>query len=125
MGADMPHIDIANGNLNGQLAAFGHGIAGVDRQVQQDLLQHDGIGQHQSRLREIIQLQGNVLTENAAQHFGHIADHFIHIQTPGLHDLAPTEGEQLPCQPRSTVGGLGNLLGRPAGDPGQRAARQQ
>jgi len=92
---------------------------------EQDLFHHAGVGLDQRRLGEVIELQGNVLAQNAAQHFGHVADDFIHVQPPRLHDLAAAEGEQLLGQAGGPLGGLANLLGGPGTRSAQSSPGQQ
>src|ERR1051326_6913578 len=46
-----------DGNLNCQLSALGHGVAGIHRQIQEDLLHHAGVSMNRSGLREIADLQ--------------------------------------------------------------------
>ena len=89
----------------------GHGVAGVDGQVQQHLLHHAGVGLDHRRRLAVIQLQRHVLAQKPAEHVRHVADDFVHVQLLGLDELAAAEGEQLPRQPGGAFGGLGDLLG--------------
>jgi len=112
-------------DFNGQQAAFGHGVARVHRQVQKHLLHHAIVSLHQRRLRPIIQLQGDVFPEDAPQHLGHVADHFIHIQLPRLHHLPAAERQQLAGQGGGPLRSLADLLRRPRVNGGQPAVRHQ
>ncbi len=38
----------------------------------------------------VIQLQGDIFSQDASQHLGHVADHLVHVQPPRLH--APAAG---------------------------------
>ena len=115
-------VQVLDGDFNRELAAAGHSVPRVDRQVQEDLFHHASIGFDQRRLGKVIELQRDILAEDARQHFGHVADHFIEVQALGLHDLAAAEGEQLAGE---GCGALADLLGGPDGHSGQIAARQQ
>ena len=115
-------IHIQERNFDSERAALGHGIARVDGEIEQHLLHHAGISLHQGRLRKVIQLQRDVLAENARQHFGHVRDDFIQVEAARLHDLAAAESEQLARQGGGAFGGLGHLLGRAGGDTGEGAA---
>ena len=58
----------------------------------------------------VIQLQRHVLAQQPAEHVGHVADDFVHVQPLGLDELAAAEGEQLPREAGGALGGLRDLL---------------
>ena len=60
-----------------------------------------------------MELQRDVLTQNAPQHLGHVADHFVHVQLPRLHHLPAAERQELPGKTGGPFGGLADLLGGP------------
>ena len=96
--------------------ALGHGVAGVDHQVDQHLLDHADIGLDERRVAGITELQVNVLADDAFEHLGQVADRLRQVERLGLHDLLAAKGEQLPGQAGRAVGGGDDLfeaLGRP------------
>ena len=127
-------VDVAVGGGDAQRAALGHGVAGVDGQVDQHLLQLARVGEHRPQLRAQVDVQPDVLAEGAQQQLLDLADDGVEVQHPRLHDLAPAEREQLvgqfggplagpqdlgdvlaglrPLAGGVVLGGLGDLLGQ-------------
>jgi hypothetical protein len=87
-----------------QLPALGHGVARVDRQIDQDLLDHPdvGLGVGQPRLR--LHLQGDVLAERPPQEPGDPVHDLPDRHPPGLEHLPAAEDEELPGQARGQLG---------------------
>ncbi len=50
-----------------QLAAPGHGVAGIDRQVKQNLLHHAGVRLDGRQPVRVVRNQGNVLAQDALE----------------------------------------------------------
>ena len=63
-----------------QMAAAGHGVAGVHAEIHQHLIQHARVGMEEQRLRREFELHLDGFTEHALQHFGRGGDGFIQIQ---------------------------------------------
>ena len=91
----------------GELAALGHGVAGVDHQVHDDLLDLSRVGLDPA---ERLPLHGghlDVLSDHAAEHLVEVREEGVEIQHPGLDHLLPAEREELA---RQGGGALGRLL---------------
>ena len=89
-------IQIQMPGLQPQPPAFGHGVARVDRQVEDHLLQHVDIG---------VDVRGPVFADDfklhglarcAPEHLRHAGDHFVEVEVAWLQDLFAAEREQLP-----------------------------
>ena len=98
------HGDVAG--IDGQRAAAGHGVAGVDREVHQHLLQLARVGQDRPQVTGERGDQLDVLAEGPAQHFLHCGDDGVEVEYPWLYHLPAGEGEQL-------AGEAGRPFGRP------------
>ena len=103
-------IKVSSGSLNDEPAAFGHGVAGIHREIQQHLIQHAGVGMDAHRLQGKSELHLDIGTQNAAQHVGHPGDGLVQIQIAQLQNFLPAEQQQLPRQRRRTLGGDPDLL---------------
>ncbi len=86
-----------------------HGVAGVDAEVQQRLLQFAGVGIDVSHVLAQGQLQGDVLADEGLHELGQIADDRVGIGVFGLDGRAAAEAEQLPGEGRGPVGRLEDL----------------
>ena len=60
------------GGVHEEPSAFGHGVAGIDGEIQQNLFHHARIGVDQRERRGVIDLEGDVLAQETAEHFGHV-----------------------------------------------------
>ena len=103
-----------------QGAAVGHGVPGVDRQVQHHLFDLPGVDLHGAQVAGQIAGQVDVLAEHAGQHPLERQHGGVEIEHLGHQQLSPAEGEQLPGQRRRPVGGATDA----AGEPAPRRARQ-
>ena len=65
-GVDRVHVD--GPRLDGEDAAVGHRVAGVDDQVEHDLLELPGIGPDAGEIRRQLQHQHDVLADQALDH---------------------------------------------------------
>jgi hypothetical protein len=93
MGLDRFHIDIAG--FDSQMAAFGHGVAGVDTEVEKHLLHLAHIGPHAEKVSRFNGDQLNVLADQTPQHFFQVGHDLIEIHHSGLGDLPTTKSQQL------------------------------
>ncbi len=101
--------DLAHLGADEETSALGHDIAGVDREIHDDLLQHACVRLHGRQVGRIAALQRDVFTEDPLQHFQNLAEHGVQVETADLHRLFPAEHQQLPGQIRATLGGRGDL----------------
>ncbi len=83
------------GGLDGQLPAVRHGIAGVDRQVHDDLLDLSGIGLDRADVRARHHDQIDVFADQPGQHFHVFRDHAVQVNDLGSQHLLAAEGQQL------------------------------
>ena len=104
---------VVNGDvagLDGELAAAGHGVAGIDDEVHDDLLDLAGIGVDIAERGIVGGGEFDVLADEAAQHFIHAGDDFVQLNDAGLEDLLAAEGEQLAGERGGAAGGFLDLL---------------
>ena len=99
-------INIHGGSGDEKLPAFGHGIAGVDREVHDDLLQHAGVGFQRGKAGGIFRLHRDVLAQQAGEHVGQVAEDGIEVNNLGLQHLLAAEHQQLARQGRGAAGGV-------------------
>ena len=81
--------------FDGERAAAGHGVAGVDDQIQEHLVEHPGVGRVIRRARMKIELQATSSPMMRWSILVRLVDDFIQIELARLHDLTTAEGEQL------------------------------
>ena len=86
-----PHI----ARFDHQLAAVGHGVACVDREIQDDLLDLSLIAPDSMQLRVQFGLQFNILADQAEEHLGHIGNDAINIERLGVEHLLPAKRQEL------------------------------
>ncbi len=125
MTLDMGLINLRDSDTYAELAAARHGIASVHGEVQQNLFHHAGIGLDRGRRRGVIQLQRHVFTQKPPEHFRHVADDLVQIQSFGLDELAPAEGQQLAGEAGRPLGRLDDLLSGTRGGLVQLSHAQQ
>ena len=85
---------------------MGHRVLGVDRQVDDDLLQLPGVGAHRAQVSCEDRAQLDVLTDQALQHPVHVGHDLVEVEDSRGQDLLAAEGEQLTRQ----VGGAQRRL---------------
>src|SRR5262249_20234406 len=89
--------------------ALGHGIACVDRQVQQDLLHLSGIGLDSAKVGGQNRLEYHVRADEATQHPLDIGYHRVQVEYLRRHDLLATERQELASQRHCAVTGFSDL----------------
>ena len=94
--------------------AVRHGVARIQREVHDDVLELAGVHLHPARARGIVRRELDVLAGETAEHRLDPGDDEVNVDEPGLEDLLAAEGEKLP---RQGSGALARLA-----DVGQRAA---
>ena len=62
------------------MTAVRHGLASVDDEVHQDLVEHPGIRAGHQRPRVQRQLHAHVLADDALEHLGEAGDNVVEIQ---------------------------------------------
>ncbi len=102
------HLDVRR--LDGQLAAIGHGVARIDREVHQKLLDLSGVGLDAPELGRRKYRQLDVCAEHASEHLVHVGDALVQVQDLRLEHLLTAECEELPRQGRCAVARLADLF---------------
>ena len=95
--------------MDDQFAPLRHRVAGVDRQVDQDLLDLTGVGQDQGKAGGQVGDQLDVLAEGADQQLLDAQDHVVDVEHARLDHLLAGERQQLVGQPGGPLGGLLDL----------------
>ena len=107
-GRDVPHAvgSAHHETIDGhdEAPALGHRVAGVDGEVDEDLLQTRRIHLHEPRVTGRLGHQLDVLAQNAPQHLAEVAQHGVGIHGPRRGDLVTGESEQLAGEPRGALG---------------------
>ena len=91
-------------------AALGHGLSGVDHQVDQYLLQPGRVHQHAAERGIELGLHRYGRSRQTAQHGLQLGDQRVQRQDLRLEELAPAEGQQLPGQVGGPLAGIPDLL---------------
>ena len=86
-------LDVARGD--GQDPAPGHGVAGVQRQVEDDLLDLAAVRPDPRARRLRPGLDPDRRTDQPLQDLLHLEDHLVQIEDPELEHLPAAEGQQL------------------------------
>ena len=87
-------LDDLVGRGDRERAALGHRIAGVDREVQDRILELVGIRQRRARPRGQVDRKPDLLAQRPAQQLLHAADQLIDVDRLGIERLAPGERQQ-------------------------------
>ena len=95
----------------GQHAAVGHRVAGVDREVEDGDLELGRVGHHRHQLLVEVEALLDPRAEHVAQQRPHILDQRRDIGRPHLQPLDPAEGQQLRGQPRAALGRRQRIVG--------------
>src|SRR5690606_31185666 len=106
----VPGVDDAARGGDGERAAAGHGVASIEGEVQQHLLEGARIDPHLAELPLQLEDDADVLADDAAEQFLDLEDRVVDVHDLWLDRLSTGEGEQLPRQARRTLGGLDDLL---------------
>ncbi len=75
-----------------------HRVAGIDRQVQDDLLQLAEIGPHRADVPREDRAEIDILADQPMQHPVHVRHDAIDAEHAWGEDLLPAKGQQLPRQ---------------------------
>ena len=90
--------------------AVRHGIARVEREVDDDLLELRPVGLHPAQLGGEAQHELAVLAHQPAQHRLHVHQHRVELQHQRLEELAAGIRQQLPADVGRALGGAGDLV---------------
>ena len=100
--------------LDGELAAVGHRVPRVDAEVEDDLLDLTGVGEDRSKLLTELDLELDVLADQALEHLAHVGHDVVERELLRLEHLPPAEGEKLARKRGRAVAGLRDLREVPA-----------
>ena len=81
------------GGRDGQLAADGHGIARVDRQVHDHLLGLSGVGLYPAQVGRKLGVKMHVFSQQPAQKPLHGGDNLVEFKNLGRQHLLAAEGQ--------------------------------
>ena len=101
-----PHIV----GLDGQPASSGHGVAGIESQIQQHLLDLARIGLDIGQIGFELAHQLDLLADGTPQQVLHAADDLVEIDRRRRAQLPATENQQLPSQRGGALSGLLDLI---------------
>src|SRR6202140_1038654 len=88
-----------------KLSALRHGIAGVDHEIHDDLLDLSGIGADTTSLRIELDHEFHFIAQHSEKHLAHVVDQGIEVKHLWAEYMLPAEGKQLPCQAGCTLRG--------------------
>lgn len=82
--------------LDRELAAEGHGLVGVGREVHDHVLDLAGVGAHVPEARGAAQRELDVVAEDAPQRGLHRGEGLVEVEGARPHHLPAAEGDELP-----------------------------
>ena len=85
-----------------------HGVAGVDHQIHDDLLNLARIGADTTGIGIERDHELHLVTQHPQQHLAHAAYQRVEIEHLRAEDMRPAEGKQLPGQTGRAFGGANN-----------------
>ena len=92
----VPRGDV--GGAQRQPAALGHGVAGVDREVHDHLLELGNVDLDRPQIAAVHHVKRDLLADQPPQQHGEIAQDFADVEHLRAHGLLAREGEQMPHQ---------------------------
>jgi hypothetical protein len=99
--------------LDGQAPAVRHGVARVDGEVHEHLVELTRVGLDAAQ----VGIQGggelDVLPDQPPQHLLHVRDEVVEVDNLRLEDLLPAEGQKLPGQARRALRRFQDLIDLP------------
>ena len=96
MGRHVGWVELDVAELDGELAAVGHGVARVHREIDDDLLQLTRVDRDAPQAGRLVRGELDVLAEEPAQHGDDTLDDCGRVENLGLKNLIAAEREQLP-----------------------------
>ena len=88
-------VGSARGGRDRDGSAAGHGVARVEREIDEDLLDHIRVRPHEARGGCEAELQRHVATEHALERGAHALDHRVQVHALEMRLARTAEGEQL------------------------------
>ena len=85
--------------LDRQDACLGHGVARIDGQIQNHLLDLRRIDLDRPEARGFVPSEIDVLADQAAQHALDVLDHLVQVDQLGRNDVTTRESQELPSEP--------------------------
>jgi len=82
--------------FQGQPAAIGHSIAGIDHQIQQHLLKLPRVSLNDGQVSRQVCFQADMLPNQPSEHFLKLKHHLIEVNQFHFQHLPPAEGQDLP-----------------------------
>ena len=95
-----------------KLPAVPHGVARVQGEIHDDLVQIAGIRKDRRQVVTELKVERDVLPDEAAQHRYRLLDRCVNRKRTPLNDLLPAVSEQLLCQCRGALGCADHLMER-------------
>ncbi len=93
-----------------ELAAFGHGVAAIDGEVEDNLFEHDGVDLDVGEVGGEGEVDGDTFADGALHHIGHVFDELVGVEHDWLEELFSAEGEELSGEVGGAFGSEGDLL---------------
>ena len=97
------------GGAHGELAAVGHGVARIDRQIDDHLLELRQVDLHRPQIAAVHHLQRHLLADQPLEQHAEIVDRLAQVEHLRAQRLLAREGQELPHQRRGAVGVLLDL----------------
>ena len=101
--------DISGAGFDDQLSTTRHRIAGIDAEIDDDLLDGATVGMNLRQIGTAIGFEKDVFADEFPEHCAGALDDFAEIDAAELHDLLAAESEQLPDEIGSPLGGLADF----------------
>jgi hypothetical protein len=88
-------VQLGVGSLNQDLPSLGHGVAGIDREIHNDLLHLAGVRADGAEILRPADDQLDVLADKAGQQPAHFFHDVIQVHDVGLQNLQTAESQEL------------------------------
>src|SRR2546423_7609545 len=111
MAARIGEVEFDVRGCDGELAAIGHGIAGVDGEVHEHLLDLAGVSFDLAEGRIEGEVELDVLADQARQHLFHVGDEGVEIEDDGFENLLTAESQKLTREGDRAMVGILDFLG--------------
>ena len=102
-------VDLDGRRRESKPAAIGHGVAGIKREVHDDLIDATRVGENERKLRRQLHIDCDVFANHTAKHADRLLDDFIQLQGPALDHLLAAVGQKLAGERGSALGRLLDL----------------
>src|SRR6202011_1351267 len=96
--------------FQGKLAALRHGVAGVDHEIHDDLLDLPGICANATAIGMKLDHKLHFIAQDAEKHFAHAVDQRVEIERLRTEHVLAAEGKQLARQAGRALGGADDGL---------------